>query len=243
MPAQYQGQPQAQPQQPMYGNAQRGPEPAGFVERRPVDNSNAGVQQPRTPVNPRPADNGAYGRNAYDNRNSYDRAPAPGVDMFEEEKSSGKSYADPNKGKSLFSSFKLENTVSSGLLVAALYALLAFVGYKAAFILLAVIWFVDKRDDKWLRQNSIKAFIVVVCFDLLHAFVNVIPSFLGWVNSFLELTYDQINLSTMNAIFDLLSRVISYAQFVVLIVLILRSLFKKSIWFGPADGIINKHVR
>lgn len=131
--------------------------------------------------------------------------------------------------------------ISLGLLSACIF----FVALLSNYIpLLLLVGYVLLREDNlWLKQNAVKAVVIVVLVDLVSALIGFIPDTIGLINEVIGLfNGDSINVPILNQIISLVKSVLFYGEKVLLVLLGFMSLKMGFVKIGFIDNIIAKHM-
>ena len=139
----------------------------------------------------------------------------------------------------------MNNKTKLGVSLALFSACIYFVALFSSYIpLLLLVGYVLLREDNlWLKQNAVKAVVIVVFFDLISSLIGFIPDTMSVINGVIGIFgSDSINVPILNKIISLVKDLLYYAEKVILILLGFMSLKMGFVRIGFIDNIIAKHM-
>lgn len=122
-----------------------------------------------------------------------------------------------------------------GVVAAVAYLLFLFGGYTVGLLFVGYVVLCEK--DTWLRKNAVTALLVALCFSGLSLLVGLLPDVLSLLYSLLRIFSVHIYLDVVDSIFSFFSQIISLLRTVVLVLLAVLALRKKTVEIKALDKL------
>lgn len=127
--------------------------------------------------------------------------------------------------------------VSVGILGAATYFLGLFSGYTVLALVVGYILLCEQ--DSWLRKTAVKALVISLCFSALYYVIDFLPSLLNLIDDLFGIFNRSFYPSSVHSLFSFFKNCITILKEVVMIVLGILALGKKTINIAPIDKLVD----
>ena len=124
------------------------------------------------------------------------------------------------------------------IVAAAAWLLGLYGGYVITGILIGYVLL--KEDSQWLKKNCLRVLILMLTFSVGLTVINLLPSLLELLYSFLRIFKVSIYLNFIQEIFNLVSTVVSLVKTVLFILLGIAAALNKDFKIPVLDPFIEK---
>lgn len=126
--------------------------------------------------------------------------------------------------------------VSIGLLSAVVYFTALFGGYIPLFLLAGYILIVEQND--WLKRVCCKAVLLLIGFSVLSVCVDLIPSALGCISSFVAIFRGSFSYNAINCIVSVLDGILGIVKVVLFLMLGFKAYKIQDVKVSKIDSMI-----
>lgn len=130
--------------------------------------------------------------------------------------------------------------ISVGLLGAIAYVLTGFGGYIPALLIAGYVLLLE--ENEWLRKSCVKAVVLAVCFTLLYNAIGLIPDFLAWVSSAVELFDGSFNYFQVSIVINLFTRALNIIETCLFLLLGVKALKQGNVSVPVVDELVDKNI-
>lgn len=127
--------------------------------------------------------------------------------------------------------------VSVGILGAATYFLGLFSGYTVLALVVGYILLCEQ--DSWLRKTAVKALVISLCFSALYYVIDLLPGLLNMIDDLFGIFGRSFYPSSVHSLFSFLERGVTLLKEVVMIVMGILALGKKTVNISPIDKLVD----
>ena len=130
--------------------------------------------------------------------------------------------------------------ISVGLMGAIAYFAGLFSGYLVAILIFGYIMLVE--DNPWLRKTAVKSVVLLVSFSLISAVVGLIPDFVSFIYSIVNVFGGHISLSVITNIVSVITSALGILKTVVFIALGLKAMTQGTVNIPVVDSVTDKNM-
>lgn len=130
--------------------------------------------------------------------------------------------------------------ISVGLMGAIAYFAGLFSGYLVAILIFGYIMLVE--DNPWLRKTAVKSVVLLVSFSLISAVVGLIPDFVSFIYSVVNVFGGHISLSVITNIVSVITSALGILKTVVFIALGLKAMTQGTVNIPVVDSVTDKNM-
>lgn len=127
--------------------------------------------------------------------------------------------------------------VSLGVLGALPFILSLFGGYTPLLLVVGYIFL--REEDSWLRKTAIKAVVLTVVFSVLYYVLGIIPDVLNIINNLCGIFGGYFYPDKVHSLFDFFQSGLTFIEEIVMILMAVLSLMKKSINISAIDKLVD----
>lgn len=127
--------------------------------------------------------------------------------------------------------------LSVGFLAAITYFLGLFSGYTALILLVGYVLLCE--EDSWLKKSVVKALVISLCFSVLYYVIDFIPTLLNLVDDIFGIFKSSFYPSSIYSLFDFFQNGLNIIKEIVMIILGIMALGKKTINIAPIDKLVD----
>ena len=125
-----------------------------------------------------------------------------------------------------------------------LAAFACLLGYYGGYVILGIVvgYVLLAEENAWLKKFCLKILILMLGFSLASTVLNLLPSLLQLMYSFLEIFNVHVYLSFVHNAFNFIGQVLSLAKTLLFLLLGAATLMGKDVKIPGLDSFIEKHV-
>lgn len=127
--------------------------------------------------------------------------------------------------------------ISVGVLGALPFILNLFGGYTP--LLLVVGYIFIREEDEWLRKTAMKALVLTVLFSVIYFVLGIIPDVLYIISDLIGIFGGYFYPDKIHSLFDFFQGGLTFIEDIVMILMAVLSLMKKSINIAPIDKLVD----
>ena len=131
--------------------------------------------------------------------------------------------------------------IGTGVFAALMFAVACFGSYTPLLLLVGYVFLCE--SDEWLKKAGVKALVIMVCVDFFRAVINLVPDVLAWINNLLAFFNSNINYAPVSSFLTLITRALSIAEVVFLLMLAAKALKNETVKVPFVDGFIDKYIK
>lgn len=130
--------------------------------------------------------------------------------------------------------------ISVNLLAALTYLSVLISGNLTAVLLIGYILLMEQ--DSWLRKSAVKAIVLSFGIGAVIATLNLLPDFLFWLNTLLNVFTGNLNYGVLSSIVAVFTRALDIIKTILLILLGLKALKHQDLAVAKVDQVVNQHM-